>query len=231
MFWVIILVFVVLVAFAVVIYTMPSDPAPKLKKKAKELKAQLMADPIVDASKDWKVIAERWEKQNNALLGDIEKLKMQQREWGKQFEAHKSREKELLDKLSQEKGWREKEQANFDKVKTHEKDLKEQIYRTEADLEKEHSGRIRLEQQLVEIKGKFDNLQEEKRDVSIKAMSLATTLEHANKELASLRQQNTELSRKKEDMQWVAKSEFEELKKQLQKKEQEIARLKDPSAA
>jgi len=227
MLWLIVLIFIVLVAFMVIIYTMPSDSTSKVKKKAKEVRAQLIADPMaVAAGKDWKSIAERWEKQNNALLGDVEKLKMQQKDLEKQLEAVKSKETVLIDKLSQEKGWREKEQANFDKLKEHEKGLKDQIYRTEADLEKEHSARIRLEQQLAEIKTKFDSLQDEKRALSTKAMSLETTVEQVNKELLYLRQQNTELARKKEDVQWVAKSDYEALKKLLQEKEEEIVRLK-----
>ena len=234
MLWIIVLCFIVLVAFAVVIYTLPSDSGtPKIKKKAKEVRAQLVAESMasIDAGKDWKAIAERWEKNNNELLGDIEKLKMQQKDLAKQLESQKEQAKDMLDKLSQEKGWREKEQVNLDKARAHEKDLKEQIYRTEGDLEKEHSARIRLEQQLAEIKTKFDSLQDEKRTLSTKAMSLETTLEQANKELAFLRQQNTELSKRKEDVQWVAKTEFDELKKQLQQKEQEIAKLKNPPSA
>ncbi|MEI7999381.1 MAG: hypothetical protein WCH62_07755 [Candidatus Omnitrophota bacterium] len=230
MFWIsiFIIVFVVLIAVMIVIYTMPSDTTPKPKKKAKELKAQMIADSIAqaEANKDWKVISERWERQNNGLLGDIEKLKMQQKEQDKNYEVQKEQVEDLLEKLSQEKGWREKEQANLDKVRAHEKELKEQIYQTEADLEKEHSTRIRQDQQLVEFKIKFDSLQEEKRTLSTKAMSLETTLEQANRELVMLRQQNTELSRKKEDIQWVAKTEFDELKKQLQQNQQEITRLK-----
>ena len=224
MFWIIIISFVVLVTLAIVIYTMPAESVSKPKKKSKEQRPELIPDPVVagDKTKDWKSIAERWERQNNALLGDVEKLKMQQKNLDKELEAHKAQHKEVVEKLSQEKSWREKEQVNLDKAKTLEKDLKDQIYRTENDLEKEHSKAIRLEQQLGEIKIKHDSLQEEKRALSTKAMSLETTLEQANKELAQLRKQNAELSRKKEDVQWVAKSQFDELKKQLEQKKQDV---------
>src|SRR5258708_38269906 len=105
MFWIIILCFIVLVALAVVIYTLPSDSVLKPKKKSKELKVQLMAESLaqMEAGKDWKTIAERWEKNNNALLGDVEKLKMQQKDLEKQLEDQKMREKDSLEKLSQEK--------------------------------------------------------------------------------------------------------------------------------
>src|SRR5690349_17768127 len=116
MFWFIILGFIILVAMAIFIYTMPSDPAPKLKKKTKELKAQMAAEAAAkEASKDWKIIAERWEKQNNTLSAEVERLKMHQQDLEKQLGSHKGHEKDLLDKLSQEKSWREKEQVNLDK--------------------------------------------------------------------------------------------------------------------
>ncbi len=229
MFWIIILVFIVLVAFAIVIYTLPTDSSNGVKKKAKEAKAQLLAEAQAkeQASKDWKAIAERWERNNNALLGDIEKLKIQYKELEKKTADNKVHEKDLLDKLSQEKSWREKEQVNLDKSKLHEKELKDQIYRTEKDLEKEHSNRIRVEGQFTEIKIQFEALKEEKRTLSTKASSLETSLEQLNKELRELKQENAKLKEKREDIQWVAKTEHEELKKQLQSKEQEIIRLKN----
>ena len=108
------LVFIVLIALAVVIYTLPTDSSKSMKKKAKEIKTQMLLDASTkeQVSKDWKAIAERWEKQNNALLGDIEKLKMQQRDLDKQFETHKDHQKDLLDKLSQEKSQRVKGAAH-----------------------------------------------------------------------------------------------------------------------
>ncbi len=75
MFWIIFWCFVVLVALSIVIYMLPADPVVKAKKKReKEKKSALTPDPAsIDASKDWKSIAERWEKHNQSLLGEIEK--------------------------------------------------------------------------------------------------------------------------------------------------------------
>ncbi len=226
MFWIIILSFVVLMGLAIAIYLLPSD-APAKKKKEKERRPELIPDPaIVAKQKDWESIAHRWEKQNNGLLGDIEKLKGEQKKILQDLEAQKVQNKELVDKLSLEKSWREKEQVTLEKFKHHEKDFKDQIYRTEQEVEKEHSNRIRLERELQDLKIKHDEVSEEKRQATVKAMSLETSLNVANKELKELRAANAELSRRKEDVQWVAKSEFDSLKLLLQSKEQELARLK-----
>ena len=78
MFWIIIFSFVVLIGLAIAIYLLPEQTA-KAKKK-KEKKAMLMAEAaVVDTSKDWKAIAERWEKHNQSLQGQIEKMNMDQK--------------------------------------------------------------------------------------------------------------------------------------------------------
>ena len=226
MFWIIIFSFVVLAGLAFVIYMLPSDPAVKAKRK-KEKKTASSA-PIVppEDGKDWKAIAERWEKHNQSLQGEIEKMKMDQKRSQQIANEGQSEAKELVEKLALEKSWREKEQETIEKFKHHEKDLKEQIYRTEGDLEKEHSNRLRLERELQEIKIKHEQVLEEKRQLSVKASSQQSTLESNVKELRELKYENAQLKEKREDVQWVTKGEFDELKKVLAAKEKELAQLK-----
>ncbi len=228
MFWIIILSFVVLMGLAIAIYLMPSDVVKK--KKEKEKRPELIPDPtMVAKQKNWEEIAHRWEKQNNALIGDMEKLKGVHKKVDLEVDAQKALNKELSEKLALEKSWREKEQATLDKFKQHEKDFKDQIYRTEKDLEKEHSTRIRLERELQELKIKHDQVVEEKRQLGVKASSLETTLEQHTKELKDLRRENAQLKEKREDIQWVAKTEYDELKLLLKVREQELTRSKQAS--
>src|SRR5579863_6258454 len=147
MFWIIIMSFVVLMALAIVIYMLPADPVVKSKKKKdKEKRPVLTPDPTsADSTKDWKSIAERWEKHNHSLQGEIEKMKMDQKRTQQLIDDRKSEVKDLVEKLALEKSWREKKQETLEKFKLHEKDFKGQISRTESDLEKEHSNRLRLE--------------------------------------------------------------------------------------
>ena len=228
MFLIIIMSFVVLMALAIMIYMLPSDPVVKAKrKKEKERKSVLAPDPAaIDTSKDWKAIAERWEKHNQSLQGEIEKLKMDQKRAQQLVDERKAEAKDLVEKLALEKSWREKEQETLEKLRLHEKDLKDQIFRTESDLEKEHSNRLRLERELQDIKIKYEQILEEKRQLSIKASSQQTTLESNARELRDLKYENSQLKEKREDIQWVAKSEFDELKRSFAAKEQELSRLK-----
>ena len=106
------------------------------------------------------------------------------------------------------------------------KSFKDQIYRTEADLEKEHSNRLRLERELQDLKIKYEQVLEEKRQLSVKASSQQTTLESNAREIRELKYENSQLKEKREDIQWVAKSEFDDLKKAFAAKEKELAQLK-----
>jgi chromosome segregation ATPase len=219
MFWIIIFSFAVLVGLAIVIYLLPADPVAKAKKK-KEKKLREEPEPAMVDTKDWKSIAERWEKQNQSLQAEIEKIKMAQRTSQQADQQSKSEIKGLAEKLALEKSWREKEQDTLEKFKHHEKDLKDQIFRTEGDLEKEHSNRLRLERELQDVKIKHEQLLEEKRQLSINTSSQQTTLESNAKELRELKSENVKLKEKRADIQWVAKSEFDELKKELDRLKQ-----------
>lgn len=224
MFWIIMMSFGLLMVLAIVIYKLPSDPEVRAKKKKKTAS---MPDPqAVDAGKDWKPIAERWERNNQSLQGEIEKMKMGQGKAQQLIDKLKSETKDLAEKLALEKGWREKEQATLEKFKHHEKDFKDQIFRTEADLEKEHSNRLRMEREWQDIKIKYEQMLEEKRQLSVKTSSQQTTLEANAREIRELKDENAKLKEKREDIQWVAKSEFDDLKRAFAAKEQELARLK-----
>jgi len=225
MFWIIIVCFVILIALAVVIYFLPANQVGKRKKK-KDKKPVLVADAEVDFSKDWKSIAQRWEKHNQSLLGEIEKMKMDQKRTMSLVDERKAEAKELVEKLALEKSWREKEQESIEKLKISEKKLKDQVHLTEYDLEKEHSSRLRVERELQEMKVKYEQVLDEKRQLSIKAGSQQSTLDSNIKEIRELKRENAQLKEKREDIQWVAKSEFDELKKAFALKEQELARLK-----
>jgi len=225
MFWIIISSFVVLIILAIAIYLLPEQTA-KAKKKKEKKAALMMEAAAVDTSKDWKAIAERWEKHNQSLQGAVGKMKIEQKGIQQHIDEHKSEIKGLVEKLALEKSWREKEQASLEKLKHHEKDFQAQILRTESELEKEHSNRLRLEREVQEIKIKYDQIVEEKRQLSIKAASQQTTIETTTVELKALKVENTQLKEKRADIQWVAKSEFDQLQRVLQAKEKDLERLK-----
>ena len=116
MFWIIIFSFVVFMGLAIAIYLLPEQTA-KAKKK-KEKKAAYGGPATVDTSKDWKAIAERWEKHNQSLQGAIEKMNMDQKNVQQQVDGYKAQIKDMGEKLALEKSWREKEQTSLEKFKS-----------------------------------------------------------------------------------------------------------------
>ena len=227
MFWIIMLGFVALLTVAMLIFLSPGDKPKEVKRKVKEVKPKPQAAPVAAVSpavpeKDWKAIAERWEKNNAALNANLEKQQAKERGHVKEVEALEAKIKDLSDKLTLEKSWREKEQVTLDKFKHHEKDFKEQIMRTESDLEKEHSNRLRVEREFQEIKIKYDAVLEEKRQLAVKASSLETTVAQISKEIKELKSDNAKLKEKREDVQWVAKTAYDELNAQYKEVQRQL---------
>jgi len=212
MLWIIGAIVATLLIIVWIIYKLPTDA---IQKRKKEKKAVIV--PATD-EKDWKEIAARWEKKNNVLIGDVEKAGIQEKKLQKEIEAQKAQVKELMDKMALEKSWREKEQGNLEKSRTHEKDLKDQIAKTERDLEHEHSARLQLEREWQELKIKFESVQEEKRQATTNAASLSTTVKQLQIEVKDLTRANGELKQRREDVQWVAKSEYDELLRKFKEK-------------
>lgn len=233
MVWVLFLGFVAFLVVAMLILLSPGKQAPVQKKKEKvpQAPAKPMAKehkevPLASEDKDWKAIAMRWEKNNTGLKNQLDEAHAQVRDVEKKMEALKVEVKEALSKLELEKSWRDKEVQSVEKLKQHEKDLKEQIFRTESDLEKEHSLRLRVEREHQDIKIKYEEVMEEKRQLSVKASSLETTLGVLQKTHHELQKENAKLKEKREDVQWVAKTSFDQVQHELREALRTIEDLK-----
>ncbi len=222
MMWIVLIMAFVLFVIAWMIYKLPTDPVRRPKKEKRSAAAVATQ---VDA-KDWKEIAVRWEKKNNALLGDVEKMGHTEKKLLKEIESQKEQIRELLDKTALEKGWREKEQGNLEKAKHHEKDLKDQVIRTEKDLEREHSGRLSAERELQELKIRHEAVLDEKRQATVSAASLSTTVKHLQAQVKDLTRENEALRQKREDVQWVAKSEHDDLLRKYQQLSADYQKIK-----
>jgi chromosome segregation ATPase len=215
--WIGVAGFVILMTFAIIIYQLPADKMPKRKK------APPPPPPVKE--KDWEGIAKRWEKNNTLLLNDIESLKKERKSFFEKLEDSQKVIREQNEQLSREKAWREKETQVMNKVKNIDHELKDEIKKVEKTLDEEHSLRLRLERDLQEFKIKASKLSDSERALTTKLMATEKELESATKELRQLKQTNTELKKQKEDIQWVAKSDYDELAMKLKKVESELGRL------
>lgn len=213
--WVAIIGFVFLMGLALFIYQLPAE---KLKRKR----------PIVPApakEMDWEAISKRWEKNITVLNNEIATLKKERRTFIDQLEDQKKIIQEQVEQLAREKAWREKETQVVEKVKNVDHELKEELRRTQNTLNEEHSLKLKKDIELQETRVALSKFKEEARTLAVKLMALENENGNSLKELRELRRANTELKKQKEDIQWVAKSDYDDAVMKLKKVESELARL------
>jgi chromosome segregation ATPase len=214
--WIGVAGFVILMSFAIFIYQLPPEKMPKRKVKP---------PPPPVKEKDWEAIAKRGEKNLNLLQNDIDALKKERKSFMEKISDSEKVIREQEEQLGREKAWREKETLIMNKVKNTDHELKDDIKKLEKTLDEEHSLRLRLERDLQEFKIKAGKLTDQERSLTVKIMTLEKELEVASKELRELKRTNSDLKKQKEDIQWVAKSDYDELAMKLKKVESELGRL------
>lgn len=214
--WIAIIGFVFLMGLALFIYQLPPEKFPKRKRP-------VVAPPVKE--KDWEAIAKRWEKTNSVLINEVESLKKERKSFIEQLEDDKKIIQEQLEQLAREKAWREKETQVVEKVKNVDHELKEELRRTQNMLNEEHSLKLKMDIELQEARIAISKFKEEARALTVKVMALEKESEGASKELRELRRANSELKKQKEDIQWIAKSDYDEAVLKLKKVESELARL------
>ena len=219
--WVAVAGFVVLMGLVLFIYRLPPE---KFRRKR-------ITPPPPVKEKDWEAISKRWEKQNSVLNNEIESLKKERKVFAERIEDDQKIVKEQLEQLAREKAWREKESLVVEKVKNVDHELKEELRKSQNALNEEHSVKLRMDIELQESKITISKLKEEIRALTVRVMAIERESDAANKELRELRRTNTELKRQKEDIQWVAKTDYDEVVLKLKKTESELGRLtRDQSA-
>lgn len=214
--WVAIFAFAICVGLAVFIFQMPAE---KFRKR----KRPVVPAPVKDV--DWQSVAARSEKNNATLANEIESLKKERKSFIEQLADNKKTINEQLEQLSREKAWREKETQMVEKVKNFDHELKDELRKAQNMLNEEHSIKLKVDIELQEAKIAISRLKEEVRALTVKTLAMEKQADTANKELKELRYTNTELKKQKEDVQWIAKSDYDEVVMKLKKAESELARL------
>ena len=202
----------------VVVLLMPSEHRHRKKRRADKTPEEEV--------KEWQSACLKLEKHVHALRLEVDSLKKKERLTEKDLLLHKEKNKKLQEKLSQERGWQEKEQADLDKRTRGIQTLKEDIKKSEQSLEKEHSQRIVLEREAKEIKENIARETEAKRSLESQVMKLNAQADAYRREIKELRESNEKLSVQHDEKTFVSKSEYEKLEKVLQEKDKEIEKLR-----
>jgi len=199
-------------------------PGEKRKKKEKKEKKEIHSQPPAD-EKVWELKIARIEKHIHSLRDKILDLQKREKDHEKQTMVQRVKVKKLQEKLSQERQWHEKEQSGIDKKGKEFQKLKTELINVQEVYTKAHSANLRFEYQLKELQGQVDSLNEQRRIVEEENIQLTAKVKNSTQEIAHLKSENVQLTRKKEDVNWIAKTEYERVKKLLKEKEKELDRV------
>ena len=201
-----------------ILFFVPANDKRARKKEKKTLAPQ--------EEKQWESVVDRLEGHIGSLRRQVAEHEKKEKHFEKDLMTQKARTKHLQEKLSQEKGWREKENTAAEKSHQEIAQTKNELLKAQREFDEEHALRLRLERQLTEVKWELDSINSEKRALAAKGMNLETNLEYYKKEYLELKKTNAKLTQETSEANWVAKSEFDKLEALYKEKEKEVERLK-----
>ena len=209
----------ILAALAIIYFFFPDQPV-SFRKRKKEPR------PVPADNKNWEEANRKLEKHIFSLRGEIEKLKLSERNLSRDVAVEKEKNTRLQEKLFQEKKWLDKEKDSMEKSAGELKSLKENLIKVQNDQEKEHSLNLKYEREIKDLKKGLEDLEKERRDTAAKLMQAESELTVYKKELAEQKRLNQELKKETNEVQWIARSEYEKIEKLLKEKEKELQNIK-----
>ena len=201
-----------------VVFLIPSE------KKGKKKRDKIQAEPS-EQQKDWEHKVLRLEKHIQSLHNEILALQEKEKSAEKELTIERVKIKKLQEKLSQEREWYKKEQNTLDKQGKEYQQLRVELGKVQESFSSEHAANIRLEHKLKDLEQQKDSLNEQRRADEGEKARLKAVIENNRREMVQLKKENAELSKKQEDVQWVAKTEYDRVARLLAEKEKEVERL------
>lgn len=192
------------------------------KRKKKRISGEMKSKE----QKDWKKASLRLEKHINILreenIGWQKNVKVLERE----TEIHKDKVGVLKEKLDRERKWQKKEAQSVDRKGERVKQLEEALEKIEHQLESEHSEVIILRRENIEAKDEVESKAERIKALELEIQKIKAQSDVYRDDILNLRSENRKLSKKHEDVQWIAKSVHMKVKEELRHKVQECEHLR-----
>jgi len=135
---------------------MPQGKRRKPKKKKMPVESQ-------ENNKDFEEVIQRRDRLIRSLKQNIAALEKEKSEMDKQFVIEKAKTKKFQEKLSQERGWHEKEQDSVDKKNKEFQQLKQEFSRLQDNFSKEHVVNLKLDHNVKDLSLEIDSLKETRR--------------------------------------------------------------------
>ena len=176
--------------------------------------------------KDWQAVSLKLERHIYALRREIESGQNRIKELEREILLQNEKSKRLREKLSQERGWKDKEASDLEKKSQEIIHLKLDLKKAEQSLEKEHGQRLKAERGLKEAKDNLSETIAKQRELEIEIARQKTQMDKLHSELSNLREENIKLSKKHDEATFIAKSEYEKLEKMFKEKDHELQDFK-----
>jgi len=220
-----VIVFVVLcvVVFVVFAYFFPAEESQRRRRRRiEELPPETSRE-----EKEWREAALRLKENVIKHQREIEDLEKEVQKLKELLKGEEEKGQKIEEKLKREKQWLADQEVSMERRSKEARHMKIELTKAQTDREHEYSLRLAGEREKKGIQEDFEKLTKEKNDLLLKVTNLEFNLRTQKEELLDLKKANAGLQKKKDEEQWVAKSEFEKLEKQLKEKEKEIQKLHD----
>lgn len=155
------------------------------------------------------------ESENEKLNVKWKKLKEEHKKLEEELAAAKGSEAALQEELQKIKSWIERDKVQEENIKKEFSALKDTLVKNDQKYEQEFSSNVSLKKELGEYKQKCEILENAHRQNSEKIRILEAQNTAYKEEQKSHFQIIAELKKKKEDIEWVSKKEYDELKAKL----------------
>ena len=165
------------------------------------------------------------ENQIISLKAELERLSAEYVKAQDELEVTKKQESDLREELNRQKEWYTRDQLELEKLKKENAAFKESLISKEKDLESEFSLNLNLNNELKEAKGRLESLEKINREMSEKIRTLEAQITGYNKEIERQNTIISEMKKKEQESEWISKSEYNALKKQLEEKEELLKKL------
>jgi hypothetical protein len=165
------------------------------------------------------------ERMTASLRKKIEERDKKEEVFDKQLVLEKAKCAKLQEKLKQERGWQEKEEDSSSRRDQQLKEFKSGLKEMQTNYSDAHVKNLKFERELKEQKLKVKTAVEERRNIESAKAKVDTQLKAMRQELAHVQKDFLNLKKEHDDINWIAKSEYDRVDKALKEKEKQVERL------
>ncbi|MFP4473073.1 MAG: hypothetical protein ACLFPX_04275 [Candidatus Omnitrophota bacterium] len=196
----------------------PSGKAKRRKPRKRRLSPE--------EQKDWHAAALRMEKHIVRLKKELFQAQKVIKKQEIRLDLVSEQAEKVKDKLAQERSWQKKEADDLDKKNRRLEKLQNTLCQAEEQFEEEHQELLRLQRRDQENTRALEQADAQIKQFREDLAKARAQSDNYRQEILDLRSENKKLSRKHEDTEWIAKSEFLKVRTELQVKSKELERYK-----